>query len=281
MARPEGGLLQFFAVGKSRSNSPLSSNCRNRVKETVPYSKSTHLTGIGYAEFSFIAAEEGGAEVAVNLLGGGEQTTGERCGNGNQNSGSRQILRAGKHREGIVEQSHSRQEAIHRAIQRSAVEALRRRRGGKWRPRRSRQWHSGGRNLDDWIPRSRSRGRVYFGSTHFQLEGKRERERTWFGARVPTQPTESLADGCFAETKPARNPSINPFFGLEAEDGPVSRGDFFGAGVRAGGVLAVAPRHAVLPLAGAVGNDEEFVSSSRRSEQYRSDPHIRIRTASP
>src|SRR5260370_42190959 len=68
-------------------------------------------------------------------------------------------------------------------------------------------------------------GRVSLGSHNVPLGG--ERERTWVGARGQTQPTESLADGCFAETKPARNPSITPFFGLEAEDGPVSRGDFF------------------------------------------------------
>jgi hypothetical protein len=171
--------------------------------------------------------------VAVNRLGGGEQATGEQCGNRDQNSGARQILRAGKHRPSIVEQPHGSQETIHGAVEKIGVDAFRRCRGEKWRPRRSRRWRSGGRNLEDRIPSYISRDRVCFGTTRFQLEGKRE--RTWFGARVPTQPTESLADGGFAEPKPPGNPSITPFFGLEAEDGPVALGDFLGRRSPGGG----------------------------------------------
>jgi len=49
-------------------------------------------------------------------------------------------------------------------------------------------------------------------------------------------PAPGLADGGFAEPKPAGNPSITSFFGLEAEDGPVARGDFLGRRSRGGGL---------------------------------------------
>jgi len=60
-------------------------------------------------------------------------------------------------------------------------------------------------------------------TTHFRHQGKLE--ETQFRARFPTQPTESLAYGFFAETKPSRNPSVAVFFGLEAKDSAIALGD--------------------------------------------------------
>src|SRR5208283_4094895 len=111
------------------------------------------------------------------------------------------------------------------AIQRIEVEAFRCCLGGKGRRRRSRRWRRRGRSLHGLIASGRIRGGgLGLATTHFRLQGKLE--ETQFRVRFPTQPTESLAYGCFAETKPSRNPSVAVFFGLEAKDGAIALGDF-------------------------------------------------------
>src|SRR5258708_6354315 len=69
---------------------------------------------------------KGGTEAAVNLLGHGEQATGNERWNGQQHACSWQASCGSKHRKGIVEKSHGGQEPIHRAIERISIEAFHR-----------------------------------------------------------------------------------------------------------------------------------------------------------
>src|SRR5207302_2524971 len=84
-------------------------------------------------------AIEGGAEASVNLLRRRQQSTGEQCRDGQQNSGARQILCRGKQGQRVVEQPQGGPETIQGAVQRIGIEALSRRFApwffplGRWR----------------------------------------------------------------------------------------------------------------------------------------------------
>src|SRR5207248_11196976 len=68
-------------------------------------------------------AVERGTQAFVNLLGGGQQSTGHQRRNGQQNSSPRQVLCRSKQRLRVVESSQGGQQTIQGTVQRVRIEA--------------------------------------------------------------------------------------------------------------------------------------------------------------